>query len=53
VISLPMRWSETGLPVGVQLVARFGDYPTLVRLASQLEQARPWQERKPPVHSSR
>jgi len=35
------------------LVARFGDEATLIRLASQLEQARPWQERKPPVHASR
>jgi len=52
-ISLPMHRSETGLPVGVQLVARFGDEATLIRLASQLEQARPWQDRKPPVHVSR
>jgi amidase len=52
-ISLPMHWSETGLPIGVQLVARFGDEATLVRLASHLEQARPWLERKPPVHASR
>ena len=52
-ISLPMHWSETGLPIGVQLVARFGDEATLIRLASQLEQARPWRERKPPVHASR
>ena len=52
-ISLPMHWSEPGLPIGVQLVARFGDEATLIRLASQLERARPWQERKPPVHASR
>jgi amidase len=48
-LSLPLHWSESGLPVGVQLIGKpFAD-ATLVRLASQLEQARPWAERRPPV----
>ena len=46
--SVPLHWSDSGLPIGVQLVARFGDEATIFRLASQLEQARPWAHRKPP-----
>jgi amidase len=49
-ISLPLHWSATGLPVGVQCVGRFGDEATLFRLASQLEQARPWAGKRPLVH---
>jgi len=48
-ISLPLAWSEEGLPVGVQLVARYGDEATLLRLASQLEQLFPWAGRTPRV----
>jgi len=46
-ISLPLHWTDSGLPVGVQFAARFGDEATLIRLASQLEGARPWKERRP------
>ena len=48
---LPLGRSAEGLPVAVQLVARYGDESTLFRLAAQLEQARPWWARKPPVMS--
>ena len=47
-ISVPLCWNEAGLPIGVQLAARFGDEATLLRLAAQLEEARPWFERRPP-----
>ena len=46
---LPLGRSAEGLPVAVQLVGRFGDEATLFRLAAQLEQARPWFARKPPL----
>ena len=46
-LMLPLGISEGGLPLGTQLVARFGDEATLFRLAAQLEAARPWFERKP------
>jgi amidase len=50
-ISLPMHWSDDGLPVGVQLVAAYGREDLLLRVAAQLEQARPWADRVPPVHA--
>jgi Asp-tRNA(Asn)/Glu-tRNA(Gln) amidotransferase A subunit family amidase len=46
---LPIGQSETGFPIAVQLVAPFGDEAALIRLGSQLEAARPWFGRKPPV----
>lgn len=51
-ISLPLHWSAAGVPVGVQIAGRFADEATLFRLAAQLEQARPWAAKKPPVHVS-
>jgi amidase len=49
-ISLPLHWSADGLPVGVQLAARFAEEACLLRIAAQLEEARPWRDRRPPVH---
>jgi amidase len=46
-ISLPLYWSDDGLPIGVQLVAPFGEEDVLLRVASQLEEARPWADRVP------
>jgi len=50
-MSLPLHWTPEGLPVGVQLVAAYGREDVLVRLASRVEQAAPWADRKPPVHA--
>jgi amidase len=50
-ISLPLHWSDEGLPVGVQLGAAYAHEDLLIRLAAQLEQARPWSARIPPVHA--
>ena len=46
-LMLPLGMSSQGLPLGTQLVARFGDEATLFRLGAQLEAARPWFGRKP------
>lgn len=48
-ISLPLHWSGDGIPIGVQMSARMGEESTLLRIAAQLEQARPWADRLPPV----
>ncbi len=48
-ITLPLHMSEDGLPVGVQFATRFGGEAVLLSLASQLETARPWIDRRPPV----
>ena len=46
-LMLPLGQSAGGLPLAVQLVGRFGDEATLIRLGAQLEAARPWFGRKP------
>ncbi len=52
-MSVPMTWTADGLPVGVHVLGRFGDEATLVRLAAQVEAARPWTGRLPTIHASR
>jgi amidase/6-aminohexanoate-cyclic-dimer hydrolase len=47
-MSVPLTWDADGLPIGAQFMGRMDDEATLFRLAAQLEQARPWFERRPP-----
>jgi amidase len=48
-MSVPLHWSADGLPIGVMFSGRFGDDATLLRLAAQLEKAKPWSRMKPSV----
>ena len=52
-MSVPLYWNARGLPVGVQFAAREGGEATLFRLAAQLETARPWFSRRPPLMPAR
>ncbi|WP_407174461.1 amidase [Bradyrhizobium sp. STM 3562] len=48
-MSVPLAWNSAGLPLGMMFAARFGDEATLLRLAAQLEQERPWSAKLPPI----
>jgi amidase len=48
-ISLPLHWTDDGLPVGVLFTADHGGEGVLLRLAAHIEQARPWAARRPGV----
>ena len=50
-MSVPLAWSRSGLPIGVQFAAPFGDEAMLFRLGAQLERAQPWSERRPPARN--
>jgi len=48
-MSLPAAWTAQDVPIGVQLVGRYGDEASILRLATQIEEARPWIGRRPGV----
>jgi len=48
-ISLPLHWSASGLPIGVQFVGRLGEEHLLLQLAAQIEKAQPWSKKHPPI----
>jgi amidase len=51
-MSVPLSWEASrNLPIGVQLVAAHGREDVLFQVAAQLEAARPWHDRRPPVHA--
>lgn len=46
-MSVPLAWTDDGLPIGMHFVARFGAEELLFSLAAELERAQPWRERRP------
>jgi amidase len=50
-ITLPLFWSEGGLPIGVQLGAAYGREDLLISVAAQLENAQPWHMKLPSSHA--
>ncbi|WP_334150989.1 amidase [Hyphomicrobium sp.] len=48
-ISLPLAWSKEDIPIGVQLIGRYGDEATVLAASTQLEKEMPWRNRRPPV----
>jgi amidase len=49
-MSVPLYWTEAGLPIGTMFSARAGNERTLFELAYELEAANPWAQRIPPAH---
>jgi amidase len=48
-VNVPLYWNSAGLPIGVMLAGRMGAEGTLISLSAQLESARPWKDRHPPL----
>lgn len=51
-ISLPLKISRSGLPIGMQFTGKYADESTLLQLGAQLEEAMPWKDIKPKIHAS-
>ncbi len=50
-MSMPLSWTDAGLPVGAHFAAAAGQERTLFELAFELEKAQPWAHKSPPVHA--
>ncbi len=51
-MSVPLYWTDGELPIGSHFTARLGDEVNLLRLAGQLERARPWRTRVAPIFTT-
>ncbi len=48
-ISLPVHWTDDGLPVGIQIVGRPMQEALVLAVSAQIERAHPWGHRHPEV----
>jgi len=48
-MSVPLHWDSNGLPIGSQFAGRMGAEATLLALAYELEEARLWASKRPPI----
>lgn len=48
-VSLPVAWTDEGLPIGVHAIGPPAGDALLLQLAAQVEEARPWACRRPPL----
>jgi amidase len=48
-LSLPLHWTDAGLPIGVQAIGPPAGDALLLSLAAEIEAAQPWADRRPPV----
>jgi amidase len=49
--SVPLFWTDDGLPMGAMITGRIGEDARVLRLAAELEEARPWFDRRPPIRA--
>ncbi len=49
--SVPLFWNDDGLPLGAMVTGRMGEDARVLRLCAQLEEARPWFDRRPPIRA--
>jgi amidase len=49
--SVPVHWTDDGLPLGAMITGRPGEDSRVLRLAAQMEEARPWWNRRPPIRA--
>ncbi len=48
-VNVPLHQNADGLPIGIMLAGRMGEEGTLISLSAQLEEARPWKDKHPPL----
>jgi amidase len=48
-MAVPFGFGADGMPLSIQVIGRPGDEATLLSLAGQIEERRPWADQRPPI----